>query len=155
MKRNEITAKLQTIRNGAYTNITFISDVCSNKDYKDRKVQKIVSAVVRLGVQYSHIQVEEIQSRQKDGLSTEEKLPWGEWDIDCPYLISHKDNYYLRCTVSRSPNHHRKVRYLVDGVEVTKEEAMLYTRPSEWNKKEEYVYNPKIDNILSLGKEAA
>ena len=36
----------------------------------------------------------------------------------------------------------------------TKEEAMKYTRPSEWNKQnDDFVYNPKLANVLSLGKE--
>ena len=155
MNRTEIQNYLAKRHNGTYTNITFLSDVISNKDHKEVKVQKIVEAVVRFGVQYSHIQVEEIQARPRDNTTTEEKLPWGEWDIDCPYLISHKDTQYLRCTVSRSPKHHRRVRYLVDGVEVTKEQAMVYTRPSEWvpREKEEYVFNPKIENVLRLGKE--
>lgn len=152
MTREEIIAKLSTVKNGTYTNITFISDIVSDKDHKEHKVQKITSAIVRLGVAYSHIQVDTIQFRDRTK-GEEEQLPWGEWDPECPYLIMHKDNYYLRCTVSRSPNHHRKVRYLIDGVEVTKEEAMSFTRPSEWVKKEDYVFNPKITNVLSLGKE--
>ena len=155
MTKQEIQTKLASIRNGAYTNITFLSDIAVNKENKEHKVQKVVSAVVRLGVCYSHINVESIQNRPQDNNEgTADKLPWGEWDVDCPYLIFHKDNYYLRCTVSRSPNHHRKVKYLVDGVEVTKEEAMKYTRPSEWTKQnDDYVYNPKLVNVLSLGKE--
>ncbi len=153
MTKQEIQAKLATVRNGAYTNITFVSDIIVDKDHKEHRVQKVVSAIVRLGVCYSHIDVEAIQSRPNNG-ETNEKLPWGEWDAECPYLIAHKDNYYLRCTVSRAPNHHRKVKYLVDGQEVTKEEAMQFTRPSEWNKtNEDYVFNPKIVNVLSLGKE--
>ena len=152
MNRTEIQERLSTIRNGAYTNITFISDIAVNKDNKEHRVQKIVSAVVRLGIAYSHIQVDTIQFRDRNK-EYEEKLPWGEWDEKCPYLIAHKGNLYLRCTVSRSPNHHRAVKYLVDGVEVSQEEAMLYTRPSEWTKREEYVFNPNISNVLSLGKE--
>ena len=115
----------------------------------------MVSAICRFGVAYSHINVDAIQQRPQDNSGeVSEKLPWGEWDNECPYFIVHKDNYYLRCTVSRSPNHHRKVTYLLDGVEITREEAMKYTRPSEWNKQnEDYVYNPKLINIVSIGKE--
>lgn len=158
MKKTEIQNKLATIRNGAYTNITFLSDLTPNKDNKEHKIQKVVSAIVRLGVAYSHIQVESIQARKVvdgEGKPISEQLPWGEWDPDCRYLIAHKGNYYLRCTVSRSPNHHRSVKYLLDGVEVAKEEIMPLTRASEWTPrdKEEYVFNPKIENVLALGKE--
>lgn len=155
MTKQEIQAKLASVRNGTYTNITFLSDIAVNKDNKEHTVQKMVSAVCRLGVCYSHIDAENIKNRPQDNSEeTKDKLPWGEWDTECPYLIVHKDNYYLRCTVSRAPNHHRKVKYFVDGVEVTKEEAMKYTRPSEWNKQnDDFVYNPKLANVLSLGKE--
>ena len=158
MQKNEIQNKLATIRNGAYTNITFMSDLTPNKDNKNHRIQKVISAVVRLGVAYSHIEVESIQARRvadENGVPLTEKLPWGEWDPNCQYLIEHKGNYYLRCTVSRSPNHRRYVKYLLDGVEVSKETVMPLTRASEWapRDKEEYVFNPKIENVLSLGKE--
>ena len=110
MNKQEIQNKLAAIRNGAYTNITFLSDITPNKDNKNHKIQKVVHAVVRLGVAYSHIQADSIQARNivdENGAIIENKLPWGEWDPQCEYLIAHKDNYYLRCTVSRSPKHHR------------------------------------------------
>jgi len=155
MKKQEIKNKLETVKKGAYTNIIFLSDIISNKDNKEHRIQKLVKAVVRLGVTYSHINVEEIQARPIEA-GEAEKLPWGEWDQDCDCLISHKDNYYLRCTVSRSPKHHRIVSYLLDGRPATKEEVMPLTRASEWapKTKEEYVFNPKIENVLALGKEA-
>lgn len=158
MKKNEVQNKLTAIRNGTYTNITFLSDIIPNKDNKEHKIQKIVSAVVRLGVAYSHIQAESVQSRQtidEAGNPIPEHLPWGEWDPDCKYLIAHKGNHYLRCTVSRSPCHRRTVRYFLDGVETTKEAIIPLTRASEWTSrdKEELVFNPKIENILALGKE--
>lgn len=156
MKKEDIKNKLAAIRNGAYTNITFLSDIISNKDNKEHKIQKVVSAVVRLGVTYSHINTAAIQERNAMlddlGNPVTEKLPWGEWDPECRYLIAHKGNYYLRCTVSRSPKHQRSVKYLLDGVEVTKEDVMALTRASEWDRKEEFVFNPKIENILTLGK---
>lgn len=153
MTKQELQTKLASVRNGTYINITFMSDIMVDKEHKGHVVQKMVSAVTRLGVAYSHIEADTIKYRPVDNV-TPEKLPWGEWDPECKYLIKHKDNYYLRCTVSRAPNHHRQVRYFVDGVEVEKEIAMLYTRPSEWNKQnDEFVYNPKLANVLSLGKE--
>lgn len=158
MQRTEIINRVASIKNGTYQKIAFMSDITPNKDNKDHRIQRMVSAVVRLGVAYSHIQLESIQNRNtvsENGQLVTEQLPWGTWDIDCPYLIEHKGNYYLRCTASRSPNHHRHVRYFLDGVEVTKEDLIPLTRPSEWTPKaEEVVFNPKIENIISLGKEA-
>ena len=158
MEKTVIQSKLATIKNGAYTNITFVSDITPNKDNKDHKIQKVISAVVRLGVTYSHSQVESIQARKvadENGVPLTEHLPWGEWDPECGYLIAHKGGFYLRCTVSRSPKHHRTVTYMLDGKEVSKEEIIPMTRASEWTPRdrEEYVFNPKIENVLSLGKE--
>lgn len=159
MKKQEIQNKLATIRNGAYTNIMFLSDIISNKDNKEHKVQKLVKAVVRFGVKYSHINVESIQARpvvEGESKPLTEQLPWGEWDPECDYLIAHKDTHYLRCTVSRSPNHHRKVSYLLDGQPATLEKIMPLVRSSELapRNRDEYVFNPKIENVLALGKEA-
>jgi len=155
MEKALVLTIVSTMKKGTYQKITYTSDITSNKDNKERHVQKVVSSVVRIGIQYSHINVESIQSRKTSDSGTEQ-LPWGTWDIDCPFLIEHKGNYYLRCTVSRSPKHHPTVTYLVDGEPATKELAMSLTRASEWTprEKEEYVFNPKIQNILSLGKEA-
>lgn len=156
MEREELTKKLNSIRNGTYTNIAFVSNIISNKDNKDRKVQKHVNAVVRLGVAYSHIDAEEVKARQttdEQGNEIPGKLAWGEWDPECGYLINHNGKTYLRCTVSRSPNHSRKVSYLLDGVVTKKEDVIPLTRGSEWNKKETLVFDINIENILSLGKE--
>lgn len=156
MQKQEIQNKLAKIRNGAYTNITFLSEIIPNKDNKEHKIQKITKAVVRFGITYSHIKVDSIQSRPVlpgESKPLTEQLPWGEWDPECSCLIAHKDNYYLRCTVSRSPKHHRETRYFLDGVEVSREEVIPLTRPSEWTPREEYVFNPKIENILAIGKE--
>lgn len=167
MKKQEIQQVLSTLRNGAFTNITFLSDLTPNKDSKGHKVQKRISAVVRLGINYSHIGVESIQARkvaEEDGKPLTDKLPWGEWDPECAYLINHtkedkdtgelKTTTYLRCTVSRNTKHRREVTYLLDGVEVSKEEIAPFVRPSELTPKdrEEYVFNPKIENVLALGK---
>lgn len=167
MKKQEIQNALAKLRNGTYTNITFLSDLTPNKESKGHKVQKRIDAVVRLGVAYSHIQVDSIQARkitEENGTPLTEKLPWGEWDPECKYLINHtkedkmtgelKTSTYLRCTISRNTKHRRNVTYLLDGVEVTKEEIAPYVRPSELAPKdrEEYVFNPKIENVLALGK---
>ena len=157
MEKKEIQNKLAEIRNGTYTNITFMSDIIPNKENKEHKIQKVISAIVRLGVTYSHIEAESIQARKvadENGTPLTEQLPWGNWDPDCRYLIEHKGTYYLRCTTARNTKHRRYVKYLLDGVEVSKEEIIPLTRASEWTprEKEEYVFNPKIENILSLGK---
>ena len=151
MQKAKIQKTLAKLHNGAYTNITFLSDLIPNKDNKDRKIQKLTKAVVRLGVTYSHINVGTIKAHTAG--ADNNKLPWGEWDPECSCLIVHKGNYYLRCTVSRSPKHQRKTVYLLDGEVVTLEQIADLVRPSELNRdREEYVFNPKIENILALGK---
>jgi len=155
MNKQQIEQSLKAIHNGAYTKIRYLSTIPSNKENKGKVVQKMTDSIVRLGVTYCHIAVPEIQDSIKNNDSAKRELPWGQWDEQNPnYLIEHKGNYYLRCSTSRSPNHHGKVRYFVDGAEVSKEEAMSLTRPSEWtDARTMYVFNPKIENILAIGKE--
>lgn len=157
MEKQDLQNKLATNQKGAYTNIMFLSDLASNKYNKNHKVQKVVKAVVRFGVAYSHINAESIRARldRKDKAAVSQ-LPWGEWDPECEYFITHKNTRYLRCTISRSPKHHCKVSYLLDGKPATLEQIMPLTRASEWgpHDREDFVYTPKIENVLAIGKEA-
>lgn len=151
MNREEILNNLKKVRNGAYTKIRFISTITSNKNNKNKLVQKVTESVVRLGVTYAHIEVVKASGKKKN--EDNFGLPWGQWDPNCSYLIEHKGKYYLRCSTSRSPKHHANATYYIDGVECTKEEAAAVTNPGEWNNtKEMYVFTPNIENILALGK---
>lgn len=153
MNKTILVNKLNTIRNGAYINISYVSDLTPNKDNQEHKIQKLITSVIRLGVAYSHINDESIKERQND--NAEHKLPWGVWDEECPYIINHKGNSYLRCTISNSPYHHHIVEYLLDGVKVTKEDIANIVRESELksSNKKLLIFNVNIKNIISLGKE--
>ena len=153
MKREEILAFLKGMKNnGIYTNIKYESHIKGNKDNKDKLVTKITDGIVRLGVAYSHIDAPEVKISSEVG-EAQRELPWGEWDPECPYLINHKGRTYLRCATSRAPNHHSKTKLFIDGVEVSKEEAIAVTRASDWDKKQTIVvFTLPIENIISLGK---
>lgn len=167
MEKEELLNALKKVHNGSYINIIYRSTLIPNRDNKDKKIEKIVSAVVRLGVAYSHINAESVVASRKydeNGKLIPEKLPWGQWDPDCCYLINHtkedkktkelKTTSYLRCTVSRSPNHHSNIKYLLNGKEVSKEEIMPLTIGSEWTERKDelVVFVKPIEQVLSLGK---
>ena len=153
MTREEILKFLKSMKkNGIYTNISYKSFIKGDKNHKDTVVQKTTKGIIRLGITYSHIDAPEV--KVSDTTSGEQReLPWGEWDPECPYLINHKGRTYLRCATSRAPNHHSQTNFAIDGVVVSKEDAMAVTRPSDWNKKPDIVvFTLPIENIISLGK---
>ena len=153
MKKEEIKNKLLARKKGAYTNIMFLSDLISNKDNKERRVQKLVKAIACFGITYSHMAAVKEKMRIT-GDKEPNKLRWGEWDPDCSLFIRHNGNYYLRCTVSRSPRHHTSVSYLLDGKPATLEEIIPVVRPSELAPRKDLVYDLKVEHVLGLVEEA-
>lgn len=106
-------------------------------------IKKITDMVIRLGVDYSNLKVNE---NRKDEIGS---LPWGQWVKGLEgYVIEHKGNYYLRVTSSYSNT--TKSIYLLDGVEVSKEEVELKLPQSKLKSHESDVYNIKFQNIIEL-----
>lgn len=158
MLRSEFIKIVPTIKNGTYVRITVKKSL--DKDLKAAhrgvNIEKQQTVVVRLGVRYSHI-ASVAQSILASGLNSTEidlKLPWGEWDKDCQYLISHKENYYLRCTMAKIPNYKPKAQYYLEGKEISVHElqALGYLRDSYWNKPEPSdVFNYNLADVVSIG----
>ena len=88
------------------------------------------------------------------GLATETNvLPWGTWKTR--FLIEHKGQLYVRLTCPKNNANLKPVvlGYYVNGQEVSKEEAMAITRPSDWTQRDDDldVYTKKIEDIISIG----
>jgi hypothetical protein len=107
----------------------------------------------RLGVTYDNIQ--NVQDKRALGELpiTNAGLPWGEW-VFHPYIIEYKDQYYFRCTVLNNPNSVHKTRYIRDGIDITKEEAMIDCLGSEFSTSDNDVFNIKVDNIVEVNGQA-
>lgn len=114
MKYNEVIKKMSTIHNGAWFSLTYTKEVTPSAKGKKSGVTCIVkesSMTVRKGVRYENISGVE---------SKHQGLPWGEWKVD-GLVITHKGEDYLRVYTSPNP---AKVRWFVDGREMTSEEVM-------------------------------
>jgi hypothetical protein len=103
----------------------------------------------RVGVVYDNIQA--VKDKRADGTLPAENagLPWGEW-VEFPYVIAHKGEYYLRCTMLR--NAHRVApTYTRGGVEITREEAQIAALASEFREGDDNdVFNVKVSSIREV-----
>lgn len=124
------------------------------RDMKVRKgeqpIQKESTFQCRIGVNYDNIAV--VQDKRDNGELPEKNagLPWGHW-VEFPYVIEHKDEYYIRCTTLNN-NYQGHVRYLREGVEITRAEAEKACLAAEFPKstKESDVFNIKVGSILDV-----
>lgn len=94
--------------------------------HKGVVLTKEVRVVCRAGVNFANLR------SVKDGIAagtrgSVEGLPWGEW-VCFPYTIAHDGQTYYR--LYPSPANRPSVRYLVNGVEVTRDEYLAYLTPS-------------------------
>ena len=141
MTNQEILMKLAEAKKGRYINLTKTKDL-------GQGIVKESDMVIRLGVSYANMQINE--NRQTG------QLPWGKWVEGLENLvIEHKGNYYLRITSTDPANPESgadviATRYLMNGVEVTKQEVRALIGEEKGGASP--VYNVKFDNILKLGK---
>lgn len=141
MTNQEILMKLAEAKKGRYINLTKTKDL-------GQGIVKESDMVIRLGVSYANMQINE--NRQTG------QLPWGKWVEGLENLvIEHKGNYYLRITSTDPANPENgadviATRYLMNGVEVTKQEVRALIGEEKGGASP--VYNVKFDNILKLGK---
>ena len=71
----------------------------------------------RVGVNYENIQA--VKDKREHGMLHAESagLPWGTWHV-FPYVIEHKGEYYVRCTVIRN-DFRRAPVYTQNGEEIS------------------------------------
>lgn len=136
MTNNEIIEAMLSKKKGQYVSLKKQKDLGNG-------VKKITDMVIRLGVEYANMKVNE-------GRETEiGSLPWGQWVEGLEgYVIEHKGNYYLR--VSSSYSNTTKNIYTLNGVEISREEVEGLVAPYKLKSSEADVYNIKFSNILSL-----
>ena len=133
--------------------------------FKDVLLEKHTTAVIQAGVNYANLS--SVKQGIEDGTRFDvQSLPLGEWYIDSenknwfPYLILHKEELYLRLTVSKAFNHIPKSEFYVNGVQSTKQEFATYLTPSESKKLLDPVaddispvFNIKLNNLLDIPEE--
>jgi hypothetical protein len=109
---------------GQYCNLTLKTEVKPAAAHKARKLEKVITGVFRVGINYSNMKA----VIEKRGGSVEpQPLPWGQW-VDHPYVIIHKGQYYFRVTPQWRDI---SITYFVDGFAVNKEIFVTFLIPSE------------------------
>lgn len=156
MNEQQINEVLGGIHCGSFTRIVYKTTLHADKDHKGDEVVKVVKAVVRFGVDYGEMASVKQKAAQKValGLAAPTKtLPWGTWKTR--FLIENKGQLYVRLTCPKNNFSLKPVvlGYYVNGQEVSKEEAIAITRPSDWTQKDDDldVYTKKIEDIVSIG----
>jgi len=139
MTKDQILLALANVKKGRYISLKKV------KDY-GKGVTKESDLVIRLGVNYANMAI------NKDRQTPIQSLPWGSWVPGLENLvIEHKGNYYLRVASSYSSNN--KSTYYLDGVQITKEDAIGIIGEKKLKSGNPDVYNIKFENILSIGVE--
>ena len=137
MNNQEILNKLNNIKKGRFISLKKKKDLGEG-------ITKISDLVIRLGVEYANMQINE--GRQVGS------LPWGHWVEGLEGLvIEHKGTYYLRVASSYSNNN--KSYYYLNGKEISKEEVINLLGEKKLHTGNPDVYNIKFQNIIQLGVE--
>ena len=157
MNEQQINEVLKGIHCGSFTKVVYKTSLHTDKDHKGTEVTKVVKAVVRFGVDYGHMESVKQKAAQKAALGlavSMNSLPWGTWKNR--FLIENKGQLYVRLTCPKNSIYLKPVvlGHYVNGQEVSKEEAMAITRPSDWTQKDDDldVYTKKIEDIISIGR---
>lgn len=157
MNEQQINKVLKGIHCGSFTKVVYKTSLHADKDHKGTEVTKVVKATVRFGVDYGHMESVKQKAAQKAALGLAvptNSLRWGIWKNR--FLIENKGQLYVRLTCPKNNVNLKPVvlGYYVNGQEVSKEEAMAITRPSDWTQKDDDldVYTKKIEDIISIGR---
>lgn len=156
MNEQQINEVLKRIHCGSFTKVVYKTSLHADKDHKGIEVVKMVKAVVRFGVNYGNMASVKQKAAQKAalGLATSmNSLLWGTWKNR--FLIENKGQLYVRLACPKNNVNLKPVvlGYYVNGQEVSKEDAMAITRPSDWTQRDDDldVYTKKIEDIISIG----
>lgn len=137
MTNQEILNKLSDVKKGRYVSLKKKKDLGEG-------VVKISELVIRLGVDYANMKINE------DRTTPIQPLKWGHWVEGLEGLvIEHKGNFYLRVASSYSNTTHSY--YYKDDKQISKDEVIALIGEKKLKSVNPDVYNIKFDNIIELG----
>ena len=128
---------------GAYTRMVWERNVSTAAAHKGHVVRKHVEAVVRTGIDYQNLAVNE-------GRETGE-LPYGTW-ASFPHIITHKGREYARLYLGGASK--PKATYTIDEQHATREQVMELLTPSARKAMEgdaPNTFNVKLEDVVSIG----
>lgn len=134
MTNQEVFERIKEIRKGRFVALRKKKDLGGG-------VTKVSDMVIRLGVDYSKMKINE--GRQTGS------LPWGHWVPGYEQLvIEHKGVYYLR--VASSYSKHGKAAYFLNGMEISRDHAASIVGEKKMESKSLDVCNIKFENLIDI-----
>lgn len=149
---NELIEKTQG-KNGRYLKMEYVTHIQPLKAYKGSTIEKVVEGVFRLGLFYGAVIGQPNEVEGTNGV-------FGEWYKGQENKIYEKIKdgekvHYVRLFTTKNSKHKSKVKYLLNGIEVSKEyllengyvsEAKLKSSSSEL-----VTFVKKIEDIIKIG----
>ena len=142
MTNEQILEKIKELKKGTYLTLT-------KQKVLAEGLVKETDMRIRFGVSYQNLKINE--GREVGS------LPWGHWVEGLENIvIEHKGNYYLRVTSTNpeNPDEGDDVlanRYILNGEEITKEQAVEFAGEKPFKSHTSAVYNIKFENIVKIG----
>lgn len=134
---------------GQFVKVSFKTSKKPAAAFKGAVLEKVTEGVFRAGINFANL------TSVKDGITNGERgevqsLPWGEW-VSFPYLIAHKGEQYVRLYPTEGCK--TETKYLVNGVEVSKDEFNTFLTPSDAKPSDKPLecFTVKVSNLLSVG----
>ena len=125
--------------------------ICYRREAKVKKgspiVHKEVCLDTKFGINYDN-KKSTMVGRQNGTLPKQNAgLSWGRW-YSYPYLIEHKDKYYLRIDTEKSK---KTISWYCGGAEVDYNDIEHYLLASEKKPDTKPVANIKLNDLISVG----
>ena len=144
----------ETLLNHLHSRKGQFSHAAWSRPCKTRKgspeIIKTTVATVRAGINYDNLS--KVKEKRENGDLPAENagLPWGEW-FTFPYLITHKDNLYVKLYPSGGETS-AKVEYMMDGMPATYEQVEPYLLASEKRKETSELdcFTVKLESLITL-----
>lgn len=151
----ELKQELEKRKKGTIISLTYKTEPTLNAVAKKLgiKLEKITTTTARFGVNYSNIKAVKEQREQDriNGIERQQKTSWWTWkDKNIIKQNINNGNEYLTLTISKKAK--PKVKYLLNGQEITKKDLQdkNIVVNSYWNKAEIQQYDININNIISI-----
>ena len=148
MTKEQILKALKTYHKGSFIKIQWETDITSASAKKQGySVIKACESIVRLGVDYRHTR----PAMQKQNTTHQES--WFKHCEDSILMVNKKDceKLYLQCFSLKQGL--TKIKYKVNGKEVSKEQVLEFAIPSKMQptNQDNKTFILSISNIKSLG----
>ena len=151
----ELKQELEKRKRGTIISLTYKTEPTLNAVAKKLgiKLEKITTTTARFGVNYNNIKAVKEQREQDriNGIERQQKASWWTWkDKNLIKQNINNGNEYL--TLTRSNKAKPKVKYLLNGQEISKKDLQdkNLVVNSYWNKTEIQQYDININNIISI-----